>query len=237
MTTGDGEWGRHECYSEFAANLSEATPQDYATIPLENSLTKTDYRHAAHCMIYASWSRRIFDVYHPRASILMQIRFDGYLGFPGGKVDEHEDIVSALNRELKEEIDLDLEKHKVKLEDHVVTHVNDKLNLVTHFFFLHVTYQEFKEIERCALEAEHFGEEVLGITRVPLYTMADDYHGLPVFLTHRFIGNCREQLLKALEFRNILNEEELQKAVDNSQKYSSPSKASSSLTNSKSNAD
>ena len=40
----------------------------------------------------------------------MQARFDGCLGFPGGLLDkdETEEVFEALNRELQEEIGLDL---------------------------------------------------------------------------------------------------------------------------------
>ena len=38
----------------------------------------------------------------------MQMRFDGKLGFPGGLVEPGEDIVAGLNRELVEEINLDI---------------------------------------------------------------------------------------------------------------------------------
>lgn len=43
----------------------------------------------------------------------MQVRFDGYLGFPGGLVDEGETSISdALNREFKEENNLNLDKFR-----------------------------------------------------------------------------------------------------------------------------
>ena len=37
----------------------------------------------------------------------MQLRHDGMLGFPGGFIDPQESIETGLNRELKEEINLD----------------------------------------------------------------------------------------------------------------------------------
>ena len=38
---------------------------------------------------------------------MMQVRFDGLLGFPGGLVDPGESVEVGLNRELVEEIALD----------------------------------------------------------------------------------------------------------------------------------
>ena len=37
---------------------------------------------------------------------MLQLRFDGLLGFPGGLVDPGENVVKGLNRELQEEINL-----------------------------------------------------------------------------------------------------------------------------------
>jgi 8-oxo-dGTP pyrophosphatase MutT (NUDIX family) len=38
----------------------------------------------------------------------MQMRFDGMIGFAGGLVDPGEEVCEGLNRELKEEANLDL---------------------------------------------------------------------------------------------------------------------------------
>ena len=43
---------------------------------------------------------------------MMQVRFDGLLGFPGGLVDPGESVEFGLNRELEEEIALDTDKLK-----------------------------------------------------------------------------------------------------------------------------
>ena len=45
----------------------------------------------------------------------MQARFDGLFGFPGGMIDKSpdEEPVTGLNRELEEEINLDLNKYSL----------------------------------------------------------------------------------------------------------------------------
>lgn len=49
-----------------------------------------------------------------------------------------------------------------------------------------------------------FPSKVLGLVRVPLYTLQDGVGGLPAFLDNSFIGVAREQLLEALQDLGIL---------------------------------
>ena len=57
-----------------------------------------------------------------------------------------------------------------------------------------------------------WGDEVLGVLRVPLYTLPNGL-GLPVFLRHQFIGTSRQQLLAGLERCGLMDSENLKKAV------------------------
>lgn len=90
----------------------------------------------------------------------MQVRFDGYIGFPGGLVDPGEDPEFSLNRELQEEMNLDLMKYSIKLSNHVVSHYNKRTRLITHFYALEVSMEELKNIEARALQAKDYGFEV-----------------------------------------------------------------------------
>ena len=93
----------------------------------------------------------------------MQMRFDGTLGFPGGGVDKgpNEHPVDGLNRELQEEINLDLERFGLQHpEHHVISHVLHRRKIVLHFYAKEVTLKEFNEIERAQFEAEEWGVEV-----------------------------------------------------------------------------
>lgn len=49
-----------------------------------------------------------------------------------------------------------------------------------------------------------FLSQVLGLVRVPLYTLRDGVGGLPAFLENTFIGNAREQLLEAAQNLGLL---------------------------------
>lgn len=91
----------------------------------------------------------------------MQLRYDGYFGFPGGLIDTGEDFVSAVNREMAEEMNLDTSIHSVNHDDHVISHWSEKKNLVLHFYKLKVNMTDLIEIERQALFARDYGSEVI----------------------------------------------------------------------------
>lgn len=50
-----------------------------------------------------------------------------------------------------------------------------------------------------------FLSQVLGLVRVPLYTLRDGVGGLPAFLENSFIGAAREQLLEALQDLGLMD--------------------------------
>lgn len=54
---------------------------------------------------------------------------------------------------------------------------------------------------------------VLGLVRVPLYTLRDGVGGLPAFLENSFIGTAREQLLEALKDLGLVESGSLSKAA------------------------
>jgi len=91
----------------------------------------------------------------------MQLRFDGYIGFPGGIIDEGEDILSGLNRELFEEVNINVQKHPVKEEHYVVTHWCPNKKLLLHFYAVEVSIDDLKVIEEEAVKAHDYGTEVI----------------------------------------------------------------------------
>lgn len=91
----------------------------------------------------------------------MQLRYDGYLGFPGGLIDPGEDFVNTVNREMAEEMNLDTKIYLVNHSDHIISHWSEKKNLALHFYKLKVTMKELIEIEKRALLARDYGSEVI----------------------------------------------------------------------------
>uniref|UniRef100_A0A2R9BJ10 Uncharacterized protein n=1 Tax=Pan paniscus TaxID=9597 RepID=A0A2R9BJ10_PANPA len=71
--------------------------------------------------------------------------------------------------------------------------------VVAHFYAKSLTLEQLLAVEASATGAKDHGLEVLGLVRVPLYTLRDGVGGLPIFLENCFIGAAREQLLDTLQ--------------------------------------
>ncbi|KAK8394507.1 hypothetical protein O3P69_006588 [Scylla paramamosain] len=147
----------------------------------------------------------------------MQLRFDGTFGFPGGLISEGEDVVEGLNRELMEEIAWNPAVVPVTWSDYYSTQVDSAHNLVLHFFIKQLTLGQFCDLEKACPQCHEYGMEVMGSVRVPLYTMANMYSGLPAFLNNKFTSIAKEQLLLSLYHTKLLSEEEVKLAILRSQ--------------------
>uniref|UniRef100_A0A4W5LQH6 U8 snoRNA-decapping enzyme n=1 Tax=Hucho hucho TaxID=62062 RepID=A0A4W5LQH6_9TELE len=210
----------------------------------EEALACVGCRHACHILLYADTEAQLFEEIPIRHIVLMQMRFDGLLGFPGGLVDPSEEsLEEGLSRELWEELGFSL---SVTVEDHVSSCHNpssSSSHLITHFYSRRMEEKEIREVEKAAAStATDHGHEVafvctvclhlsfwhslhpatfstpplfqvMGMVRVPLYTLKGGGGGLPSFLSHSFIGNSRSQLEDALVRFGLVTPEELQTAL------------------------
>ncbi|XP_065307780.1 U8 snoRNA-decapping enzyme-like [Dermacentor albipictus] len=177
----------------------------------------TGYRNAAHAMLWAPADVLVMQRYQQKATILAVVRFDGYLGFPGGLVDPGESPAQAVNRELREELNADTSRFWATEGDHVISFRQQERRFACHFYALRVSADELLATERAAIGSREHGHETLGILRVPLYTMADGVRGLPVFLAQRFAGTAREQLLYAAVRLGLLDEAAARTALGQSE--------------------
>ncbi|MEE6527539.1 hypothetical protein FKM82_028968 [Ascaphus truei] len=145
----------------------------------------------------------------------MMMRFDGRLGFPGGFVDPQDSTLEdGLNRELQEELGSTLSSVLVTQEDFRSAQVRDyPQKAVTHFYAKQLNLDDIERIEAEAMNAKDHGLEVMGLVRVPLYTLRDGVGGLPAFLANNFIGNSKSQLLYALRSLRLLREDQIQDAM------------------------
>ncbi|CAI5795975.1 U8 snoRNA-decapping enzyme [Podarcis lilfordi] len=183
-------------------------------------LAPPDWQHACHALLYAPCPGRLFGKFPLHFAALMQMRFDGRLGFPGGFVDPQDvSLEEGLNRELHEELGPGAASLHVAEDHYLSSHVPEgPRRVVTHFYAKQLTLEELRTLEDRATQAKEHGLEVMGLIRVPLYTLSDGVGGLPAFLSNTFIGNSREQLIHALDTLQLMPREQLQKAVTMTQK-------------------
>ncbi|XP_075580869.1 U8 snoRNA-decapping enzyme-like [Pelecanus crispus] len=161
------------------------------------------WRHACHVLLYAPLPAGSPP---PGYAVLMQLRFDGRFGFPGGLLEPGgESLEAGLHRELREELGPAAAGLRLRPRHHRGAKAwpaggagsGSDAGLVTHFYIRRLRLEELVAIERGGPRAPEHGLEVQGLVRVPLG------RGLPVFLRHRFAGDAREQLLGALPVLGI----------------------------------
>ncbi|NWV61481.1 TIRR protein, partial [Malurus elegans] len=168
-------------------------------------------RHSCHAMLYAPNPGMLFGRIPLRYAVLMQMRFDGLLGFPGGFVDRrYWSLEDGLNRVLG----LGLGCVRLTEADYLCSHLTEGPHrVVAHFYARQLTLEELHTIEISAVHSRDHGMEVMGMVRVPLYTQKDRMGGLPNFLANSFVGTAKFQLLFALKILNMVPEEKLAEAV------------------------
>jgi len=174
----------------------------------EASALDSTYRHAAHALIWSDNDGLLWE-YKLRASIFMQLRFDGHLGFPGGFIDNTDNSwEDGLNRELNEELGTEKSDLEIKKEDHFFSSKSQNQKLVLHFYIKKLTPDEYGQIERKSMNSKDYRGEVMGIIRVPLFETSKK-RGFNIFIRNKFIGNSLIQLLKSISHLNILSTDEI----------------------------
>nr|XP_004664249.1 U8 snoRNA-decapping enzyme-like [Jaculus jaculus] len=167
---------------------------------VETRALGSDWRHLCTVLLYAPNPGMLYGRIPLRYTVLMVMRFDGRLGFPGGFVNtHHHSLEDGLNRELSKKLGKAVSTFRVERADYRSSQTDVKTNVVGHFYTKKLTLAQLHAVETGASEARAHGLEVLGLVRVPLYTLQDGVGGLPTFLENSFIGTAREQLLDALQ--------------------------------------
>ena len=205
--------GGPECDSDSL--LDDSCLSNYRTLTAEEIASNkfSSLKRAAHGMLLARKSKLLLGLYDMKALMMMHMRLDGRIGFPGGVLDDGETPVEGLNREMKEEISLDLKKYSFEETDLVNVQINEKKGMLNYFYLKEVEYDDFIALERNMMKAEHFGVEIMGNIRVPLSTMTDGQKGFPAFLSNHFAGNAKYNLLQGLLASGLMSEEEIHLAL------------------------
>lgn len=123
-------------------------------------------------------------------------RWDGKLGFIGGNMDETDkDIYHAVQREVREEINYNLDISKIK---HFRTMIDEKRGYENHTFVCKVSFDELKKIQKASLEAEDFLAENQGLILQQIHSIS-----IPNLKGQIFSGTGKEELFE------LIKEEEL----------------------------
>ena len=117
---------------------------------------------------------------------LAQFRItDGKIGFPGGKVENYDEtLIQALCREVKEEINYDLDVDKLKP---LATFGNEKHNISS--FTYDVSLDELDSIVENASKAVDYSVENSGMIKLHLHKQ-----NIPNILAHNWCGTASKEL-------------------------------------------
>ena len=133
--------------------------------------------------------------------VLMQLRWDGTLGFPGGLVNKGEDLIKALIRESKEEFALIIDEKLSKEIKSLSTYADDNINI--HSYYLEVNYERLKEIQENSFRAKHFYSENQGCVLPQIADFKGE--GIKKFLTNNFYLTSKEELMDLIKIENLVN--------------------------------
>lgn len=185
----------------------------------EEAMAMAGARHACHTAIWAPVGYSLWGAVPARYAILMQVRFDGLIGFPGGLVDmvegRLEDLAVAATRELTEELSPNV---AVSDSDYLGCIYLAEQHICTHLFEKRVTEAELDKLEMDALFA-HDRFEVCGTLRCPCYGLPAAANGgvsnkgFGYFLQQHFAGNAKQQLLRLARERGLVEEAVFEEAV------------------------
>ncbi len=130
--------------------------------------------------------------------MLMQGRWSGDFGFPGGKVDPGENLKEAMLREVKEETGYESLSDGFELLCSHQFETKPGKTMNTHLYIKHENIETLKQIASSTLQAEDFIQENLGNIIVPLADYGQK--GINKFLKNQLASTVKEEIEVLIEY-------------------------------------
>lgn len=122
--------------------------------------------------------------------LLYMNRWDGKIGFPGGKVDSGETLLQALKREVLEEINFDLTIDPKFICSHNIKEKNKNV----HLFHLDLPFDLVKSIMINCVNSKDFINECNGLTLTHLENYNND-KGINNYLKNNLVDSVLEETI------------------------------------------
>jgi len=122
--------------------------------------------------------------------VLMLMRWDGFIGFPGGGVNRSETLVEGLCRETLEEIDYALDTKRLLP---MVSYTDDRETVNVHCYSYKVCTDEMKDIIRQATFSDRFLIEHQGCFAAQVAEF-EGVNGFAQFCRHNFKASAGPEL-------------------------------------------
>ncbi|CAL8252788.1 unnamed protein product [Arctogadus glacialis] len=157
------------------------------------ALTREGVRHACHVMLYCDTRSKLFQRTPIGHIVLMQMRFDGLLGFPGGLVDPGESLEAGLSREVMEETGVALvfseEDHMASCFAPTTSGPPSTPPLITHFYVKKMEEDQIRamEIAGPSRAVDHGLESAASVPHAPHHARPNGWQAAL---------RCRTQLLR-----------------------------------------
>ena len=148
--------------------------------------------------------------------VLMQMRFDGKVGFFGGVVEKDDSLGDTLLRELREELNF-IPQQGLDGFHLICVHEIPSEEMRAYFYALQVDEATFAQVEANARGGVHYGSECMGVFRAPLYLnvteQGADPAGLPSFIRSNFCQGVLEELICLLSTKSLITASQLHAAA------------------------
>lgn len=129
--------------------------------------------------------------------VLMVHRWDGTIGFPGGIVEEGENIRQTIIREVLEEIGYDVSSYRNDAEFVCSNDVSNSLE--THLFALRISFVEYQKIIENFYKSKHILSEITGLIS-PHFRNYPEHKVFNQFMNGNFAPSVKEEILALRNF-------------------------------------